>query len=350
VFFDLYSNSICFVETIDADRSDIGDDGMISLGDSFAVNSRINKLDLSRCRSITPEGWQGFSKGLKSTNCPLLELNISDCQINDEGALAIASALGQNTSLKKLDMSSNGNISSLGWIDCFHAMRQHGITTCLKQLDLSRNNIDDEGATMLVTILVKMSALVSFRLLGMNSVTSDGWRQFADVVKPSSSSKLHELQLGGVGFPPPQMDDSVIIRFAGALIGNASLTAISFNNYRISDVGWCALANCLCDKSSPINTFHSNHTLQHFFYRGRDTPDFQSSLAMNKWEDKVGVARKKILATHIGDIDACVRTIFAPMATPTLPTALSWIGRDRREYSMMYQLLHSMPWPLESTA
>ena len=105
-----------------------------------------------------------------------------------------------------------------------------------------------------------------------------------------------------------------------------------------------------CDKSSPINTFYSNHTLQHFGYAGLgNNPDFRSSLDMNKWEDKVGVARKKIVATHFGDADACFQ-IFAPMATPTLPTALSWIGRDRREYSMMYQLLHSMPLPLESTA
>ena len=228
-------------------------------------------------------------------------------------------------------------------------MRQHEIIR-LMQLDLSGNDIDDEGATMLVTILVKMSALVSFSLLGMNSVSSDGWRQFADVVNPSSSSKLHELRLGRVGFLTLQMDDSVIIRFAGALIGNASLTEISFNHYRISEVGWCALANCLCDRSSPINTFYSNHTLQSFGYAGQgNNPDFQSSLDMNKWEDKVGVARKKIFATHFGDGDACAR-IFAPMATPTLPTALSWIGRDRREYSMMYQFLHSMPWPLDSTA
>ena len=158
------------------------------------------------------------------------------------------------------------------------------------------------------------------------------------------------LRLGNPYNTPPQIDGSVIICFADALIGNTSLTALSLCGHQISDVGRRALANALCDTSSLVNTFNSNHTLQSFSYRSSLNGDLQSLLDMNECENKFEVAREKILATHFGDIGACVRTIFAPMPTPTLPTALSWIGRDRREYSMMYHFLHSMPWPLYSTA
>ena len=353
-FFDLFcSNSNCSVEQIDANENDVGDAGAISLGDSFAVKRTITMLDLQNSRCITQVGWQGFSEGLRSPNCSLLKLNISRCEINDEGALAVASALGENTSLEELNMSNNRNISSPGWIDCFHIMRQYKFR--LKELDLSGNNIDDLGVTMLVTILVKMSALVSFSLSEMTSVSADGWREFADVMKSSSSSKLHALNLGrliGQEVAQPLIDDSVLTCFADSLIGNTSLMIFEFFGYDHSDVGLRALANSLCDKSSPTKTFCSNHTLRYFRYlRGLGInyqKDLRSLINMNQSENKADeVARKKILANHFGDGDACVR-VFAPMTTPTLPTALSWIGKDRREYSMMYYLLHSMPWPLES--
>jgi hypothetical protein len=346
-FFDPFPNSVCSIERIYAGYNDIGDDGVISLGDMLATNSRIKKLDLHASRSITPLGWQGFAMGLGSPYCPLLELDISGCEINDEGAIAIASALTVNKSLEILYMSGNRNITSSGWRECFHIMRQNEIR--LKRLDLSDNNIDDLGATMLVTILVNMSALESFTLSNITSISSDGWREFADVLKPRSLSKLRVLNLG-IGFnAPPQMDDSVIICFADALIGNTSLSELSFHGYELSDVSRCALANTLCDKSSLVNTFLSNHTLQSIWYVHYHR-DLQSLLVMNRYKNKFEVARKKILATHFGDIDASVRTIFVPMPVPMLPTALSWIGRDRREYSLMYHFLHSMSWPLDSMA
>jgi hypothetical protein len=162
---------------------------------------------------------------------------------------------------------------------------------------------------------------------------------------------LRVLNLGKTYNTPPQIDDSVIICFADALIGNTSLTTLSFvrHGLSLSEVGRLALANALCDKSSLVNTFLSNHTLQSIsYYRSDVYGDLRSLLDMNECENKFEVARKKILANHFGDI-ACLR-IFKTMPAPTLPTALSWIGRDQREYSMMYNFLQGMPWPLDSTA
>ena len=119
VFFDVFSNSSCSLERIEAKLNHVGDAGAISLGDSFATNRNMKCLNLHCSQCITHVGWQGFSEGLGSLNCSLLELNISECDINDEGALAVALALGENNSLVTLNMSENRNISSQGGLTVF---------------------------------------------------------------------------------------------------------------------------------------------------------------------------------------------------------------------------------------
>ena len=65
---------------------------------------------------------------------------------------------------------------------------------------------------------------------------------------------------------PPPIDDSVVIGFADALIGNTSLEQFKFGGYELSEAGRRALVNSLCDKSSLNNTFRSNHKLRIFSY------------------------------------------------------------------------------------
>jgi hypothetical protein len=222
-------------------------------------------------------------------------------------------------------------------------------------IDLSRNNIDDLGAAMLAALLVKTSTLASFTLEGVSSISTDGWREFADVLKPFSASKLRCLKLGRerimiMDNHAAVNGDDVVICFLDALTGNTSLKSFWFRGYKLSDRGRSAVANAVCDKSSIISTYSSNHTLESFGVENyHNNPDLRSSLAMNYGKNKTEVARRKTLLHHVGDVDACVR-VFAPMAVPVLPTALSWIGSNRDEYSMMYRFLLTMPWLRESTS
>ncbi len=64
---------------------------------------------------------------------------------------------------------------------------------------------------------------------------------------------------------------------------------------------------------------------------------------MNLCVNKSDVARKKILIRHFADEGNCVHT-FGTMTVQVLPTALSFIGRDRLGYSLLHSLLRSMPW------
>lgn len=349
VFFDVFSNSDCSLDRVLFCNNDIGDAGAISLGESIAVNNKVFMLHLRFCTSITSVGWQGFSKGLKSPNCPIIALDLSGCDVTDDGAVAIASGLAENTKLEYLHMENIKCITSAGWRDfCFQL--SSCVSPSLKRLSLSDNNIDDIGAAFLVGALVKMSKLVCFSLSGMTSISAIGWRVFEDILKPSSASKLQDLYLGsqlGEDFRPIAIDSDAVVPFANALAGNTRLTTFAFHGVKFSERSWIALADALCNTSSIDSTYWSNHTLSQFNCYENKPSYLAPLLAMNYKGDKAAVARKKILSHHFDDFDA-VLDVFGPMEAPVLPTALSWIGRDRCEYAMMVRLLHSMPWLVES--
>jgi hypothetical protein len=67
-----------------------------------------------------------------------------------------------------------------------------------------------------------------------------------------------------------------------------------------------------------------------------------SLLGMNLNMNKSEVARRKILLYHLSDINS-IGLVFGPMAETILPSAISWIGRDRVGLSAMFNLLRSKP-------
>ncbi|KAL7431026.1 hypothetical protein ACHAXH_003301 [Discostella pseudostelligera] len=138
------SESNVSLEHIRLGSNKIGDRGFISLGIFVAKNKRLESLDLSLSTVVSSTGWSGFSNCLRSPDCGLVRLNLSECDIADEGFEVMAKALAQNTSLKMLNMSDNRNISSSGWREFFSLLMDSEIP--LEELNLSRSCIDDIGA------------------------------------------------------------------------------------------------------------------------------------------------------------------------------------------------------------
>ena len=87
--------------------------------------NKTNHLSLQGSDCITPVGWQRFAKCLRK-NSTLVYLDISRCDnweddeersgLDDEVANGIGESLAMNTTLKKLDMSHNTEITYDGWI------------------------------------------------------------------------------------------------------------------------------------------------------------------------------------------------------------------------------------------
>ena len=345
VFFDVLANSDCSLVRIMVSENIIGDSGAISIGESLAVNGKVKMLHMRDCRSINSVGWQGFSKALLSPTASIMYLDLTTCNIDDIGAVAIASALATNTSLEGLLMEGIRSITSTGWREFFRRLTNCQICQWRK-LNFCGTNIDDVGTALLVSVLSRMRQLVFFHLDRMNAITANGWGLIAEILTRSACINLKELKLGNLYRPNNDntaMDDAVVLRFADALIGNTTLNKLSFGGRPFSGNGLTALANVICNKSSIERTFSSNHTITFGCYETIPR-DLQPVFKLNYENDKTAVARKKILM-HYTMLD-----VLRPISAPVLPTALAWLGKDLCEYSIMFQFLQSMPWLMEAAA
>lgn len=69
-------------------------------------NNRLRILDLS-CNKINFKGCEAIGKFLYGANCVLESLNLANNRTGHHGAKAIATALSKNRTLRHLDMTTN---------------------------------------------------------------------------------------------------------------------------------------------------------------------------------------------------------------------------------------------------
>jgi len=317
------SSPQCSLEKLDLLDGEIGDDCAATLGDSMAVNQIMKSLCIHR-NMITPLGWRDFSNGLGAPSSALMELKLEDCSINVEGAAAIFQALGYNITLKKLKLSENQYIASTGWAACFQLLINS--QSALEDMMFSNNNIDDEGADILVKLVARHMSTVQILDVQSNpSVANNGWSSFADTLLPNSTSKLKKLRIGN--YLPEQgietlINNDVMMDFVAALAGNSNLI--------ISPSSQHALVDVLCDKMSFDSVCVSNHTLSECYVSVRNEcpSELFTLLDINKNANKSAVVRTKLLLFCLLDKDI-VGHVFGTMAETLLPSAIGWIGRDR---------------------
>jgi Ran GTPase-activating protein (RanGAP) involved in mRNA processing and transport len=296
------SSPTCPLEIISLDSTRISDEGVISVGNLLTVNVTVKHLNLTGSDLITSEGWQRFARCLSNPNIALEELDVGRCHnidgevevgLDDEGAIAIGESLAMNTTLKKLDMSHNFNVTSDGWIQFFHVLLHSKCS--LEELDVSSNYIGDEGVAAMVNLLVTMRDFHTLHLRE-SDCTANGLRTFTRLLQPSS--KVTTLDLGRNDF-----SDEVVNDFVDMLANNSTLTTLHIGGDETTDNSWAALSHALCDETSIENTYSSNHTLHSLEKFDDDVraeiPDNLSALLrLNKNQDKASVRRQKILIRH----------------------------------------------------
>lgn len=391
----VFSRRNCSLTTINLSRNNVGDDGVIAIGYSLAAVKTRRKginLDLSACDFVTLTGWQGFASYLSASS--LVGLDISGCSVNDDASAVVVTACIRSSSLRSLAMRGMESISAAGWMLCFHALKASdfaldkleigfnniddrgaemlfnrlenasldklgmgdstsitpaGWSTCFRSLlqsnttvetlDLSCNNIDDEGAALLPGLLPRLRTL-RLNLIENVLISANGWSLFTDVLRPDSASLLNNLAIGSE--IRGEVDDNVVASFAEGLVQNTSLRSLEIFSDAISSRGWSALANALCDNSSIVNMCSSNHTLGTCWVNAGLPHSLLSLLDLNYNEDKADVIRAKILMHFFSDIDN-IGQVFAQVPMSTMPNAIEWIGRDRLGLSTMYILLRNFP-------
>ena len=182
-----------------------------------------------------------------------LNVNCASCNggedcINDDVTLSLSSALKRHiTTIKTLDLciddGDHNDVTIAGW------------RAFIKPLS-------DKGVDALTNALVNNSRLRELALSSNLDVTITGWIALSTLHRnPDSALKALDL-----GFNV-SMNNYAMISFADRLANNSwlkNLEVTKFDSNNIVADGWEAVTHIVCNRSTLLSTYHSNHTFQKF--------------------------------------------------------------------------------------
>ena len=360
LFDQLYHSS---VESLELSDNKIDDAGLASVANIHTLKSLVLGIN----RLITPTGWQSFFNSLQRRGTRLVKLDITYNKIGSTCVAALGSLLNSMNTLKTLVMNgmiylndaenSSEHMTPQGWVRLFTTLQDSDLN--LVKLYLGENQIDDEGMQLLIPLVSNMNSLKHLGLSCNYSLTPTGWQALITGYLQSPNFALEKLYLGS-----NNINDDTVVALTSALIHNETLKELDLEGCEydsdndeqeveesITEIGWEALSTLLCNKTSILDTYNSNHTLE---YVGEIHPTdyLVSYLALNINEDKVEVARQKILQTHFSSeddkkiqelLDMELEMMSTAIAWIGRPTHASWIGTNVSGLSLMFNLMRRVP-------
>jgi len=347
-------------------------DGTIQLlAPLLAINSKLIELDLSNIGdSVTESGWDALFIVLRSSTSALKLLDLSSNDITDNSIGCLVDALANNSSLRKLEFNHITLVTPMGW-QMFSIILQCQ-TSMLEKIGLRDNTINDQVLVSLTNALASNTKLRELNLRNCYStnnidITSRGLQTFSAVFE-NPITALERLDFASEDSDRVVVDNRAILFFANALADNNTLRELIFDSISyernvghfvnsITSVGYDAISRTLCNPSTILDTYNSNHTLSKF---GKDDeitllPSNLRSLLRYNREESIGtVARMKIIKTHFsgGDIKTQVK-VFTDMESNVLPTAIAWIVQDDGHHKLddlLFALLRNVTHLYDTTS
>lgn len=143
--------------------------GAEALASAITSSFSLETLDLGR-NEIGPDGMASLTRSLKrcGPECRLKKLNISNNNLGDLGVIALGDAMSSYRNIVHLDVSFN-NISQSGAVSLMAALRGY---KALRSLFLDNNLIGDRGAKALAQSLSSMN--ISSLNIGFNNISAEG--------------------------------------------------------------------------------------------------------------------------------------------------------------------------------
>ena len=166
-------------------ESEVGDEGAAALAEAIRGSAKLQQLSLASC-GVGAAGATAIAAQIRLSS-PLKWLVMNGNPIGDAGATALARAMSSNTGITALFLTDAGcgDDGAVAFADAIK--RNKG--SALKELDLSSNEIGDVGANALLGVLPKAATLNELYLARNEKIGS--------AVLKTLSSTLKLKQAGG---------------------------------------------------------------------------------------------------------------------------------------------------------
>ena len=223
------------VKRLDISNCRIDDQGMMSLASALERNGSLEELNLRGNIAVTGVGHMALGESLKR-NRGLKTLNISYCCIDDQGVKSLASALETNSLLEELDLSENHAVTGIGLMSLGESLKGN---RGLKTLNISCCGIDYQGMKSLASALEMNGSLEELDLSENRAVTGIGHMALGESLKRNRGLKTLNISHCCI-------DDQGMKSLASALEMNGSLEELNLRGNRaITGIGHLALGESL---------------------------------------------------------------------------------------------------------
>ncbi|XP_073671497.1 NACHT, LRR and PYD domains-containing protein 3-like isoform X9 [Paramisgurnus dabryanus] len=227
---DVLKNPDCKLQILELSTCNITDEGCVALASALRSNpSHLRDLDLSDSK-LTDSGVKLISDVLKNPDCKLKILKLRSCDITDEGCVALTSALRSNPShLTHLNLCNN-KLRGSGVKLISDVLKNPDCK--LEILDLYGCDITDEGCVALTSALRSNPSYLIDLDLCLNKLRDSGVKLISDVLK-NPDCKLELLKLEQCN-----ITDKGCVALCSALRSNPShLTHLDLSKNNLRDSG-----------------------------------------------------------------------------------------------------------------
>lgn len=202
----------------------ISDDNCRILNKILENNKNIKHFQISDFSTITPSNISILSSGIKN-NTKLKKLILSQCSIQDEGAITLSKALVDNTEILEVYLEDN-KIGESG----IKAISEKILTkNSLQVLVVSHNLINSKGAEYISENLINATGIRSL-FMNSNQIGDEGCEYLAKGIKENNS--LYELSLDY-----NNISDKGINLLSKVLVGKENFFHLYISDNKISKIG-----------------------------------------------------------------------------------------------------------------
>ena len=175
----------------------------------------------------------------------LQKLDLSNNNLCDDGAVTISDGLKYNNTLLELNISQN-NITNEGTKNLTKAIQ---VNTTLRKLDISNNILSDDGATAIGNCLKCNSCLLELYISHIG-ITNKGTKEIADAIQINSTIQNIDISKNYISIEG-------LVYFMEAVINNCILQVVNITHNNVTRSGFTSIKRCIENLQHPIQIYAS---------------------------------------------------------------------------------------------